>query len=375
MKIGIDVRMVQNFPTGIGNYRRHLIEALLDLPSKHQIVLIGNVGNKVASVFVRSKPNSVHQHFLLPLELRRLSLDLFWTTPWGASVFLRSFRQPYALTIYDLLYRRYPELASFKARLYETLVSGWIAHRAEMIFTISDFVKEDIINFLEIDEKKVFNIRGAAGEAYKPLSKGNFTSLTRNKFGISTSYFVYLGNFRPHKNLPTLLKAFAKVKSKMENVRLVLIGDVDARGRAADSRKIQAILTKLALQNDVILTGRIPDDWEVAAILSEAVALVHPSFHEGFGLTVLEAMSCGTPVIAANTTSLPEVAGNAGILVDPYDVDELAAAMEKVYKLYTYDRTHYKKLSRKCLEQARKFSWKKSAEEVLRVFDSFASMY
>ena len=158
----------------------------------------------------------------------------------------------------------------------------------------------------------------------------------------------------------------AKLKSttQMSKLTLVLVGDVDAEGRGRDSENLLDLLKKLKLQNDVILTGRIPDDREVAAILSEAVALVHPSFHEGFGLTVLEAMSCGCPVIAADTTSIPEVVGDAGILVDPRNVDELTEAMERVLAGDRQD------LIERGLQQAKKFSWEKTASLVVANFSS-----
>jgi len=365
--------MIQNFPTGIGNYRESLTKALAKRPSDHKFVLVGNSENKMELwaktrpqfefVAIKSKPNSVHQHFLLPFELAPLKLDLFWTTPWGASVFLRG---KYALTIYDLLYRRYPKIASLKARLYEGLVSKWVALRAETIFTISEFVKKDIEEFLGVTENRIVNIRGAAGKVYRPLGDSDINGSAIDKYGIKKPFFVYLGNFRPHKNLKTLLEAFSRIKnqeSRIKDISLVLIGDVDAKGRDQDSQNLLKLLKQLKLQDRVIMTGRIVDDREVAAILNEAVALVHPSFHEGFGLTVLEAMSCGTPVIAANTTSLPEVVGEAGILVDPRHVGEITQAMEKVLK------GECSGLQKKGLEQAKKFSWQETAEKVLKTFD------
>jgi glycosyltransferase involved in cell wall biosynthesis len=269
------------------------------------------------------------------------------------------------LTIYDLLYRRYPEIASLKARLYELFVSKWIARRAVVIFTISEFVKNDIEGFLGIERDKIVNIRGAAGGAFKPFYAGVDKGLTRAAGQtLNSPFFVYLGNFRPHKNLPTLLRAFAVLKGLkgVKGVKLVLVGSVDAKGRDRDSRNLLKILKQLKLPDSVILTGRIPDDREVAAILNEAVALVHPSFHEGFGLTVLEAMSCGCPVIAANTTSIPEVVGSAGILVDPHNVDDLVGAMSKILNSNT---AQYQSMVQKGLAQAEKFSWERAALKVL----------
>jgi len=373
--------MIQNFPTGIGNYLENLIKALAKLPTDYDFVLVGNSGNKMERwvgdhhrfefVTIRSKPNSIHQHFLLPLELTPLKLDLFWTTPWGVSIFLW---QKYALTIYDLLYRRYPEIASLKARLYETFISKWVAQRAVIIFTISEFVKKDIEGFLGVGRDKIVNIQGAASEAYKSFKEAGLQGQalqTLKRYGITKPFFVYLGNFRPHKNLRTLLQAFAALRTQHPALSLILIGAVDAKGRDRDSCNLLKSLENLKLQDDVILTGRIAGDSEVAGILNEAVALVHPSFHEGFGLTVLEAMSCGCPVIAANATSSPEVVGEAGILVDPYSVEELAVAMRSLYYNYTTKTPKYQEMKGRCLEQAKKFSWEETAKRVLDEFSIF----
>ncbi len=373
MIIGIDVRMIQKFPTGIGNYRENLIKALAQLESKHSFVLLGNNGNKMQEWVagkanfefkpLTSPANSPLQHLTLPFELRKFGLDLFWTTPWGATLFMPC---PYVLTIYDLIYRRYAQYASFKAKLYERILAGRVARNAKLIFVTSDFVKDDVVCFLQVDEKKVFNIKGAGGGDYGVIEDERYLQTVLNKYHLEQPYFVYLGNMRPHKNLQMLLKAFAWLKAG--GSRLNVIGAVDTTGRSKDTDDLHLLVSDLGLESSVNFLGRIPDDKEVAAILNQAAALVHPSLHEGFGLTVLEAMACGCPVITSKRTSVPEVAGDAAVYIDPLDERSIADGMENILNLSQEER---ERLVEKSLRQAELFSWEDVAKLAIEGFNFF----
>ncbi len=368
--------MIQSFPTGIGNYRENLIKSLSKLKSKHTFVLVGNRGNKMEKwcnanngfqfKAVKSQANSLFQHLLLPFELSRLNLDLFWTTPWGATLFMLC---PYALTIYDLIYRRYPQYASAKAKLYERILAGRLARNADLVFVTSEFVKDDVVSFLQVDEKKVFNIKGASGEDYEVIEDEDYLRKVLDKYQLDQPYFVYVGNMRPHKNLQTLLQAFGEFKvrgSRFDDCGLVIIGAVDATGRSKDTEELHQLVDELGLKRNVKFLGRVQEDKQVAAILNCAEALVHPSLHEGFGLTVLEAMSCGCPVITSKRTSIPEVAGDAAVYVDPEEAGSIAQGMELVLSLSVEDR---QELLEKSLQLAGKFSWVAVAKEVIESFD------
>ncbi len=372
--------MIQKFPTGIGNYRENLIKALAKLRTKHTFVLVGNRGNKMEKwcvenkgfdfAAINSRANSTVQHLLLPFELSRLNLDLFWTTPWGATLFMPC---SYALTIYDLIYRRYPQYGSVKAKVYEKILAGTIARKAELIFVTSEFVKDDVVSFLQVDKEKVANISGAAGGDYEVINDENYVQTVLEKYNLEQPYFVYVGNMRPHKNLQMLLKAFARLKvegSRLEDFKLVIIGAVDATGRSKDTEELYQLVNELGLENKVKFLGRVAEDKEVAAILNRAVALVHPSLHEGFGLTVLEAMSCGCPVITSKRTSIPEVAGSAAVYIDPADVESIAEQMERVAGLNAEER---KRLEEQTLREAEKFSWLDAAEKVVESFNSLGA--
>lgn len=425
MRIGIDVRMIFDFPTGIGNYRKNLIEALFEIDHENEYVLIGNKSqqtafsdqlqkDKVSFTPIKSRANHPQQHLLLRKELKDLDLDVFWTNPWGAIL-----NPPckMVLTIHDLIYHHYPEFGSWKSKLYELFLEKMIANKADMVVTISGFVKKDIVEILGVNEAKVLNLSESVSSDYRVMEDNQFIEKVLEKYGLILSpdkadddslllqrrvredldkrksknppqspfckggsagvplgvkYFVYLGNQRPHKNLVMLLKAFERFQATPLNPllsgeqfpKLVIIGGVDSKGRDGDSLRIREQLEKMKYRDDVLLLGKVFDNNEVAAIFNRAIAMVHPSMHEGFGMTPLEAMRCACPVISSNVTAMPEVVGDAGILVNPTNEEEISDAM---YEVFTNSKLR-KDLSQKSLKQSTLFSWEKTARLLLDVF-------
>ncbi len=405
MRIGIDVRMIFEFPTGIGNYRKSLMEALFEIDHENDYILVGNSNQRSAFSAqleqvnisfgeIKSKANHPQQHLLLRRELQKLNLDVFYTTPWGATLGLPC---KYVLEIPDLIYHHYPQFGSWKSKLYELFLEKPIARNAEHVVTISDFVKTDIHNYLGVDLDDISNMKGDVSSDYRVIEDEKFINNVLEKYGLvdpkfrrgnegvdpvsehgMTPFFVYLGNQRPHKNLVSLLKAFEIFKDGVissphpspllrgegTDVKLVIIGGVDASGRDEDSLRIQKQLGEMKYKDDVMLLGKVFDNNEVAAIFNRAIAMVHPSMHEGFGMTPLEAMRCGCPIIASNVTAMPEVVGEAGILIDPLDQNAIATAM---YELFTNQKLN-KDLKQKSLTQSKLFSWEKTARILLDVF-------
>lgn len=376
MRIGIDVRMIFSFPTGIGNYRRSLMKALFELDKDSEYLLIGTEDQRslfenetrnenVTFSSIKSKANHPVQHLRLSSELRKLSLDLFYTTHWGATLDMPC---KYVLEIPDLIYHHYPEFGSWKSKIYERFLEKTIAKNAEHIVTISDFCRDDIVSFLNVEPDKVTNMKGAADAEYRVIDDYDFIQSTLDKYELyDKEFFVYLGNQRPHKNLVGLLRAFEQFRASVnKDVNLVIIGGVDARGRDADSKRIQDQLSTMKSGGDVILLGKVFDNNEVAAIFNRAIAMVHPSLHEGFGLTPLEAMKCGCPVICSNVTAMPEVVGDSGILINPENIKEISEAMSKIY----LDMGLQNELAKKSLEQSKMFSWDKTATILFKVFNA-----
>jgi glycosyltransferase involved in cell wall biosynthesis len=233
--------------------------------------------------------------------------------------------------------------------------------KAKRIITDSEYSKKTLIKYLDYPEERIDVIYlGIDHDKFKVI-KNSRQKL--EKYGIENECInvLYVGSEMPRKNLQTLIKAFYKLKKKIPNARLIKLGE----HQAPEAReRLKTLIKKLGLQNDVVFTGYVPEE-DLPLFYTAADLFVQPSLYEGFGLPVLEAMACGTSVVSSNATSLPEVVGNAGIMVDPIDVDGFVKAM---YEVLTNDGLR-ENIIKKGLERAKMFTWKKTAEETLKVYE------
>jgi glycosyltransferase involved in cell wall biosynthesis len=245
-------------------------------------------------------------------------------------------------------------------RLY-TLLVAIAAKRADMVLTDSQASKWDIVHLLDIPSERVRVIYLAADDIYQPVLDNHRLTAIRQKYGLPESYLLYLGGFDQRKNVLTLLKAFALLV-KDPRAFLGIAGRLPQKGSDffPDPRPI---VQELGIEERVVFTGWVPEE-DKPALYRGARALVFPSLYEGFGLPPLEALACGTPVIASNRGSLPEIVGDGGLLLEPDDVEGLAAAMQKLLN----DDTLREDLREKGLAHAAKFSWEKTARETLAVY-------
>jgi glycosyltransferase involved in cell wall biosynthesis len=225
--------------------------------------------------------------------------------------------------------------------------------KANIIIAISEYTKKDLVEFLKIPFEKVEVIyNGIDLETFKPSNEKPF----------DFPYIIYAGSERPRKNLGRLLEAFARIKKDFPELKFVKVG-LDAEGGSANFRTLTLRKIKeLGLEREVIFTEQLEDE-ELAKYYSGALLLAYPSLYEGFGFPPLEAMACGCPAIVSNVTSLPEVIGDAGILFDPYNIDEIAQAMRKIIE----DEKLREKLMKKGFEQVRKFNWDETAERTYKL--------
>jgi glycosyltransferase involved in cell wall biosynthesis len=245
---------------------------------------------------------------------------------------------PFVFTIHDLIFLHFPEEASALMQPYFNWVVKSAAHHAYRVLTVSEFSKQEIIKWANLPEEKVVVVGNGVGAEFTPDGPVHHPGYP---------YLLYVGNQRPHKNLDRLLLAFAKVQ--LNSVRLVISGNPES--------SILDRIKDLNLEDRVVFTGFIPDS-DLPHYYRGAIALIFPSLYEGFGLPPLEAMACGVPVITSNRSSLPEVVGDAAILVDPLDVDALAQQIERVIK----DRDLQKYLAVKGIERAKLFTWERTAK-------------
>ena len=257
--------------------------------------------------------------------------------------------------IYDMVYEACAETMERENYEYMKHNMEESSKRANFIITISEFSKREIVKYLQIDEKKIYVVPcGVDLETYNSRKNLQKIEQVKEKFGIQGDYFLYLGTLEPRKNIPAIIEAYRILKAQSEThiLKLVIAGK-----KGWDYEAIFELVEKYDLTEDVIFTGYISEE-EKCELLKGAMCFLFPSLYEGFGLPPLEAMACGTPVIVSDRASLPEVVGEAGILVDAEDYDELAVKM----KLVSESPEYREELSRKGVDRAQNFTWKRASE-------------
>jgi glycosyltransferase involved in cell wall biosynthesis len=304
----------------------------------------------------------IQKMFLIPLYIKKNNPDVIHDTyHFAPFLFLKKFKK--VITVYDITPILYPETHKISRIFMHKYFFSPILKSSDKIISISENTKRDIIKHFKIPEDKIKVIPLAANENFRKLDE-NETSKIKSKYNINFPFILYVGTLEPRKNIPNLLNAFYKIKKQGIAHKLVIAG-----GKGWKYKEIFETIEKLNLQNDVIFTGYVPDE-DLPGLYNAADLFVYPSLYEGFGLPPLEAMQCGTPVITSNTSSLPEVVGDAGIMVNPHDIGELA---NKMYEVLT-NKDLRKELSKKGIERAKLFSWKKCAEETLKVYESLQNI-
>jgi glycosyltransferase involved in cell wall biosynthesis len=262
-------------------------------------------------------------------------------------------------TVHDVIPFAYPGSSTALDWLIYHFWLPLAIRRLDAVITDSQQSKADILGDLPVKPEKLVVIPAAANPHYRPLRQEEVASIIeRNK--IHAPYILFVGSIEPRKNLLRLLQAYARLREWSMKWRLVIVG---ARNYWKSSPVVQAVQA-MRLQESVTFTGYVPDA-DLPALYNGANLFCFPSLYEGFGLPVLEAMACGTPVVTSNTSSLPEVAGDAAILVDPYNVDEIAEAMQRVLS----DPDLAADLRGKGLERAKQFSWDRTARETIAVYE------
>ncbi|MEP7198428.1 MAG: glycosyltransferase family 1 protein, partial [Chloroflexota bacterium] len=272
-------------------------------------------------------------------------------------------RVPTVVTIHDLIPLLLPPYrGSLKVRAYTRLVA-LAAKRAHAVIADSDASKRDIVRLLGIDERKVRVIYLAADERYKPISNPQSLDLIRDKYKLPDNFVLYLGGFDQRKNVPNLVRAFATVaKGLGPDSSLVLAGRPPEK-ESALFPDVRHLVKELELTEHVCFIGEVGEE-EKPALYSLAGCFAWPSYYEGFGLPVLEAMACGTPVVAGNRGSLPEIVGNAGFLVEPDEVNRMAGAIIASLIDEPMRAAH----RAKGLARAAMFSWTKCAADTAQVY-------
>jgi glycosyltransferase involved in cell wall biosynthesis len=381
MRIGINALFLQQPATGMGQHLLHLLEGLDSLDEKDQqytllaprfrrayTVRAPQLSDRfreveVVSALARLGGNVEKiwwEQAGIVLAGTREKVDLlhcpYWTNPvWSP--------WPTVVTVHDVIQFVLPEYAWRKiSRVYFGLVSAG-ARRADAIITVSECSKRDIVKLLGLPPERIHVIGNAVDATLHPVRDAWLLASVRERYGIGQRFILYFGGFDLRKNVPRIIEAYARLPENLrKEYQLVIAGRYQHLGHPLypDPR---ATVARLGLEGNVIFTGQIREQ-DKAPLFTAATVFTFPSLYEGFGMPVLEAMACGTPVVTSDQSALPEVAGDACLLVDPYDVDQISQGIAELL----VSQSRRDELSRRGLERARRFTWPQVAEQTVRVY-------
>lgn len=368
MRIAIDARKLHDF--GIGTYVRNLLRHLARLDDRTEYVVlcrkadrgyVAEIGSNFRPVVEAAAPYSVREQYRLPLDLRREGIDLFHA-PHYVLPPLTPCRS--LVTIHDCIHLLFPQyLPNRLAYSYARAVIWAAVKRADRILTVSDASKRDILRFFRVSAGKVEVIPNGIDERFSLVPSEQEVARVRERYLLHDPFLLYAGNIKPHKNLERLIDAFHRLRERgFDRLKLLIIGN-----EVSKYPTLRRTVHRHKLHTHVRFLGFVPD--EMLAILYRlADVFVFPSLYEGFGLPPLEAMASGTPVVTSNLSSLPEVAGNAALLVDPYDPGAIAHAVERLLT----DAALRAEMVARGLARASEFSWARSVRRIREIYEEVA---
>jgi glycosyltransferase involved in cell wall biosynthesis len=363
VRIAIDARKLHDF--GIGTYIRNLLKYLARLDQDTEYVLLCRpqdreavlrLGPNFRSVVERSKPYSIREQIMVPSRLLIEHPDLFHEPHYVLPPLVpcRS-----VVTIHDCIHLMFPQYLPNRLAYGYARASLWTAaRRAARILTVSETSKADILRYCDVPADRIVVVHNAIDERFNTPPTAEAVQRVRERYQLDGPFALYVGNIKPHKNLERLIDAFHLVRrSGYERLKLLIIGDQISR-----YPRLRRAVDRYKLHKHVRFLGFVQDDTLAAAVF------VFPSIYEGFGLPPLEAMASGTPVVTSNTSSLPEVVGDAAVLVDPYSAESIADGMQQVLG----SEALRQELSAKGLARAREFSWESSVRRIRDVYAEVA---
>ncbi len=373
MKIAIDLRSLSSGSvSGVENYTMNIVENLLSLDKKNQYTLFYNAYEaKLPTDYHYLNSRMVHTRvpnkiLNLGFKLGLQNIEKFTgATDWffmpNLNQFNISLNTKLAITVHDLSPVVAPEFYDAKRRLWHWFLNYKKAfQRADLIFAVSEYTKQDLIKLFKVPESKIRVVyHGVDKINFDPNLNQSILRELRNRRGIPGEFILFLNTIEPRKNLENLIKAYEMLDTK---AFLVIAGKSGWK-----NKKIFKQISNSKKRNRILYINYVSEA-EKPALIKMASVLVYPSFYEGFGLQLLEAMALKTPVIASAVTALPEVAGGAALLVNPYNIEDLAQALNQILTNNTL-REH---LSLKGAKRVENFSWENSAEQILIALNSFA---
>ena len=367
MNIGIDIRAARWYRgTGIGTYTYQLINALNNLNYDNAFTLFSdNTSLDIdfkSNFNFKSLPSTQSDNFWdnvkIPAELTPYMVNLYHSPQNGIGLPFNH-NLPFVITLHDTIPIHMPETVGENyLNLFNTNMKS-IVERCDGIITVSEFSRKDIAQDFNFPKEKIYVTHLASEPIYKPINKHICNTLLKKHYSIPDNYILYVGGFSPRKNISGLIEAFSKIQKKLpKDMTLIIAG---TKGKSYSIYK--ALTDKLHLTEKVIFPGFIEME-HMPYLYGGAELLVYPSFYEGFGLPPLESMACGTPVIASNVTSIPEILGDSAILCSPQDIDDLAENILSVI----FDEKQRATLIKKGFIKSNSLNWETTAKKTMDAY-------
>jgi glycosyltransferase involved in cell wall biosynthesis len=364
VRVAIDARKLHDY--GIGTYVRNLVHALARQPHDDHYVLlcrdadadyVRSLGARFEPLIERAGNYSLREQLSVPSSLHRAQVDLFHAPHYVVSPLTRV---PYVVTIHDCIHLRFPQyLPNRFAASYARTVMGMAARRARRVLTVSLASKQDILHYLGIPAEKVEVIYNALDSRLAATPTDEDMAYVRERFQLTAPFILYAGNIKPHKNVDRLIEAYSILRRRgITTPKLLIIGD-----EISKYPNLRRLVHRFQLHPYVRFFGFVPEA-TLAALYRLASVFVFPSLYEGFGLPPLEAMAARTPVVTSNVSSLPEVVGDAAVLIDPMDAGAIADAIARVLS----DERLRDELVRRGQDRVTAFSWERSVARIREVY-------
>lgn len=371
MKIGIDGRAAKWYRgSGIGNYTYQLLNNLRNIDDKNEYFIVwpDNCNNDIilANKFNINYISEQHDKFWEQIIIQDLiiqnDLDLYHVPQNGIGLPL-SKKCRYIITLHDIIPFKLPEtVGSGYLQIFREYVPK-IVNISDAIITVSNFSKNDICSYFNIEEDKVFVTYLAPEEIYKPTDKDICFSVLKEKFNINYPFILYVGGFSLRKNLMRLIKAFSIVRQKYD-IHLIIPGKL-----SRNFPDLYSLTNNLSLTNYIHFLSFVSNE-DLLYLYNAAYLFVYPSLYEGFGLPPLEAMSCMCPAVVSNKTSLPEILQDSVLYIDPYCEEDIVEKIELLIQ-NPHLREYY---SKKGFEHAQKFNWKETVNNTINIYHQILAL-
>ncbi len=381
MKIGVDIRVLMDKKySGVSEYTANLLNAILkEAGDDDKFVFYYNSGKNISKrmeewnrnnveIVVSRYPNKFFNYFLQKIlsypKIENIigDIDIFWSPHFNFSSFSKKYKTKRVLTVHDLSFIRYPKYFNWRQNLWHRLLNvKKIILNSDRIVAVSENTRNDIIDLTKQNKEKIEVIYSGNNLKKKDIDKIDIEKFRNKYFANSNfSYILYLGTIEPRKNILNLIKAYNLFRERNgnTNIKLVLAGMFGWK-----TKKIFKEYEKSKYREDIVFLNYVEKE-DKDVLYSQAKIFVYPSFYEGFGFPPLEAMTYGIPTICSNVSSLPEIVSSSALMVNPFNVEEMAIAIENVLN----DKDYYNYLSEESLKRVKYFSWDISAKKYLQLF-------